>query len=80
MVVLSPAISLKLLYTSYSETGSKAEVGSSKMRKGASLYRALARAIFCASPPDISMPLLSNSLSLALRVASVTYQPHRCFW
>ena len=42
--------------------GSSAAVGSSSTINGAFLYSALARASFCASPPEISTPVSSTSL------------------
>lgn len=45
-----------------SAMGSKAAVGSSRIINGAFLYSALARAIFWASPPEISMPCSQKSL------------------
>lgn len=62
IAVLPPEMRLKLLCTSYSDTGSSAAVGSSSTMKGAFLYSARASVIFYASPPEISTPSLEYSL------------------
>ena len=50
------------LYRSNSAIGSSADVGSSRIINFASLYKALAIAIFCPSPPDGSKPDASKIL------------------
>lgn len=49
-------MSLNCLYSLFSEIGSKEDVGSSKIFTGALLTIDRAIAIFCHSPPEISIP------------------------
>ena len=60
--------SLRRENSSYSAIGSSALVGSSKMRIGAFLYIALAKANFCPSPPENSIPSLSSVFEMEVSI------------
>ena len=64
MIVSFSAFSIRFLFSLYSETGSRADEGSSRIKivLCASLAKILEIAIFWLSPPERLVPFSSNSL------------------